>query len=289
MLRKLLIICLLAIFAQGVSAQEAISLWQGQEHVTRRMKQVTLTPFLAEYNADGTAIIVCPGGSYFWLDEINEGDDVARWLNANGISAFVLRYRVAGIREFIWHYRRVFRGNQYPDMLDDAQRAIEYVKAHHKDFNIDPNRLGIMGFSAGGHLSMMSACFSNKEENRPAFAAPIYPVVTMNAPYVHERSRRALLGDRRCKNQTMRDSLSLEKHVPANCPPVFIVNCVDDDVVDYQNSILLDSALTAKNVEHRYIQYQTGKHGFGASETKGTEESRQWKNEFLKWLSETKL
>ena len=287
MLRKFLIFNLLVLLAGSISAQEAVYLWQGQD--VHHGKQVTLRPFLADDNADGTAIIVCPGGSYFWLDEENEGDNVARWLNTNGISAFVLRYRVAGLREFIWHYRRVFRGNQHPDMLDDAQRAIEYVKEHAEEYHINPNRLGIMGFSAGGHLSMSTACFFNKEENRPAFAAPIYPVVTMNAPYVHERSRRALLGDRRCKNQTMRDSLSLERHVPDNCPPIFLVNCVDDPIVDYQNSVMLDSALNAKNIEHRYIQYQTGGHGFGASETRGTEESRQWKNEFLKWLQETKF
>ena len=287
MFRKLLIFSILSLLVGTISAQEAVYLWQGQD--VHNGKQVTLTPFLAENNTDGTAIIVCPGGSYFWLDEDNEGDNVARWLNSNGISAFVLRYRVAGIREFIWHYRRVFRGNQHPDMLDDAQRAIVYVKEHSEEYDIDPNRLGIMGFSAGGHLSMSTACYFTNNENRPAFAAPIYPVVTMEDPYVHERSRRALLGDRRCKNQTMRDSLSLERHVPDDCPPIFLVNCVDDDVVDYHNSVMLDSALNAKNIEHKYVQYQTGGHGFGASETRGTKESRQWKNEFLEWLDEVKL
>ena len=287
MFRKLFIFSILSLLVGTISAQEAVYLWQGQD--VHNGKQVTLTPFLAENNTDGTAIIVCPGGSYFWLDEDNEGDNVARWLNSNGISAFVLRYRVAGIREFIWHYRRVFRGNQHPDMLDDAQRAIVYVKEHSEEYDIDPNRLGIMGFSAGGHLSMSTACYFTNNENRPAFAAPIYPVVTMEDPYVHERSRRALLGDRRCKNQTMRDSLSLERHVPDDCPPIFLVNCVDDDVVDYHNSVMLDSALNAKNIEHKYVQYQTGGHGFGASETRGTEESRQWKNEFLEWLDEVKL
>ena len=287
MFKKFLIFSILFLLVGTLSAQDAVYLWQGQD--VHHGKQVTLTPFLAENDTDGTAIIVCPGGSYFWLDEINEGDDVARWLNANGISAFVLRYRVAGLREFIWHYRRVFRGNQHPDMINDAQRAIEYVKEHAEEYKIDPNRLGIMGFSAGGHLSMSTACFFTDDENRPAFVAPIYPVVTMNEPYVHERSRRALLGDRRCNNKVMQDSLSLEKHIPDNCPPIFLVNCVDDPIVDYQNSILLDSALTSKHIEHEYIQYQTGGHGFGASETRGTEESRQWKNEFLKWLEETKL
>ena len=84
----------------------------------------------------------------------------------------------------------------------------------------------------------------------------------------------------------MKDSLSLERHIPHDCPPVFLVNCVDDPVVDYHNSIVLDSALTANNVKHRYIQYATGGHGFGASETKGSEECRQWKKEFLNWINE---
>ena len=285
--KKFLFFSLLAMLVETISAQETVYIWEGQN--VHNGKQVTLTPFLAENNPDGTSIIVCPGGSYYWLSEINEGEDVARWLNENGISAFVLLYRVAGVREFIWHYRRVFRGNQHPDMLNDAQRAIEYVKEHSEEYNIDPNQLGIMGFSAGGHLSMSTACFYNSEENRPAFAAPIYPVVTMNEPYAHDRSRRALLGDRRCKNHTMRDSLSLERHIPNDCPPVFLVNCVDDDVVDYHNSVMLDSALTVKNINHKYVQYQTGGHGFGASETRGTEESRNWKNEFINWIQNLKI
>ena len=287
MFKKILIFSLLVILAGTISAQEAVYLWEGQN--VHHGKQVTLTPFLADNNPDGTAIIVCPGGSYFWLDDMNEGDDVARWLNDNGISAFVLRYRTAGFGAFFWHHRRIFRGKQHPDMLDDAQCAIEYVKEHSQKYNIDPNRLGIMGFSAGGHLAISTACFSDKQQNMPAFIAPIYPVVTMNEPYAHQRSRRALLGEKRKNNQTMRDSLSLERHIPSDCPPVFIVNCIDDQVVDYHNSTLLDSALTAKKADHRYIQYQTGGHGFGASEMKGSEESRQWKNEFIIWIKNLKI
>ena len=287
MLRKLLIFSLLYILVGTISAQEAVNLWQGQD--VRHGEQVTLTPFLAADNADGTSVIVCPGGSYFWLDDINEGEEVAEWLQSKGISAFVLRYRAAGFGAFFWHHRRIFRGKQHPDMLEDAQKAIEYVKAHSEEYKIDPNRLGIIGFSAGGHLAMMSACFSDKEENRPAFVGAIYPVVTMNEPYVHKRSRRALLGERKQNNQIMRDSLSLEKHIPNECPPVFVTNCVDDQTVDYHNSMLLDAALTEKNIEHKYIQYQTGGHGFGVSEVYGTKECRQWKYEFLKWLDEIKL
>lgn len=287
MLKKSLIFSLLVILAGTISAQETVALWQGKK--VRHGEQVTLTPFLADNNENGISIIVCPGGSYFWLDDVNEGEEVAEWLQNQGISAFVLRYRAAGFGAFFWHHRRIFRGKQHPDMLEDAQQAIKYVKEHSEEYKIDPNRLGIIGFSAGGHLAMMTACFSDKEEDKPAFVGAIYPVVTMNAPYVHERSRRALLSERKQNNQTMRDSLSMEKHIPDNCPPVFVINCVDDETVDYHNSMLLDSALTAKNIEHKYIQYQTGDHGFGVSEVFGTEESRQWKHEFLKWLKEIKL
>ena len=287
MFKKFLIVSILSLLVGKVSAQETVYLWQGQD--VNHGKQVTLTPFLADNNTYGTAIIVCPGGSYFWLDDVNEGDDVAKWLNNQGISAFVLRYRAAGFGAFFWHHRRIFRGKQHPDMLNDAQQAIKYVKEHSEEYNINPNRLGIMGFSAGGHLAMMTACFPDTKEDQPAFVAAIYPVVTMNEPYAHKRSRRALLSERKQNKQLMRDSLSLEKHIPDNCPPVFVINCVDDPIVDYQNSILLDSALTAKHIEHEYIQYQTGGHGFGASETRGSEESRQWKYEFLKWLEKIKL
>ena len=142
-----------------------------------------------------------------------------------------------------------------------------------------------MGFSAGGHLTMMSFTH-NRTPYKPAFLCPVYPVVTMSDKrYAHQRSRRGALGVWGQWKQPMRDSLSIEQHIAADCPPVFLVNCEDDPVVKYQNSVLLDSALIANHVSHRYIRYRTGGHGFGASETKGTEESRQWKNEFIQWIS----
>ena len=106
----------------------------------------------------------------------------------------------------------------------------------------------------------------------------------MNGKYVHKRSRRALLGDNRKNNRRLRDSLSVERHISASCPPVFLVNCKDDPIVKYQNSELLDSALTVHHIPHQYIQYKTGGHGFGASDTKGSPECRQWKKEFLVWV-----
>lgn len=284
--KKFVIFSLFFLFAQTITAQEMVQIWQDQK--VRHGDEATLMPFLAD-DSDGTAIIICPGGSYFWLDDGNEGEEVAEWLQKQGISAFVLRYRVAGFGAFFWHHRRIFRGRQHPDMLKDAQQSLKYVKEHSTDYHIDPNRLGLLGFSAGGHLALMTACFSDKEENRPAFVGAIYPVVTMNDPYAHDRSRRALLSECKQNNQIMRDSLSIERHIPDDCPPVFLINCRNDDVVDYHNSILLDSALTAKNIDHRYIQYKIGKHGFGVSEVFGSKESRQWKYEFVNWLKELKF
>ena len=148
---------------------------------------------------------------------------------------------------------------------------------------IDSDKVGAMGFSAGGHLAMSGAALLPKAE-RPSFVASLYPVVTMTDSCVHKRSRRALLGENRKNNKGLRHLLSLEHHVPADCPPVFLVNCTDDPTVNCHNSELLDSALSLKSIPHKYIQYKSGGHGFGASDTKGTAESRQWKSEFIRWI-----
>ena len=236
-----------------------------------------------------TAVIVCPGGSYSWLAMKTEGTDVARWLQANGIAAFVLKYRVQGVVPYITHSRLLFRGHQYPDMMNDLNQAIRHVREHADEYGIDPERIGVMGFSAGGHLALCGASLIGErlEGGCPSFIAAIYPVVSMSHPCSHKRSRRALLGEYRKYSRKMRDLLSVERHIQKDCPPVFLVNCKDDKTVNYQNSVLLDSALTAQGISHRYIQYQTGGHGFGVSETKGTAECRAWKEEFLSWLKDT--
>lgn len=283
MMRRLSILWLLSfLFLNEIKAQPSatINIWQGISH----HHKVELTPYLAPGNGN-VAIVVCPGGSYFWHDMEHEGKEVGEWLQKNGISAFVLRYRTAYVPAFITGFRWVARGNRYPDAQDDLLQSLRLLRRNAAQWGIDTTRMGAMGFSAGGHLVMSSAELFAPAE-RPAFIVPIYPVVTMQSPYVHRRSRRALLGDNRKHNRHLRDSLSLELHVPADCPPVFLVNCQDDPIVQYQNSVLLDSALTAKNIPHRYIQYRTGGHGFGASDTKGTSECRAWKGEFLKWLNE---
>ena len=295
-MKKLILVFSLLLLTGMAKAQ--VKIWEGLDISYGR--RVKLTSFLADENSTGTAVIVCPGGSYYWLDKKNEGDTVAMWLQSQGISAFVLEYRAAGIPAFAYRHRAIFRGRQHPDMITDAQRALQWVRTHAEEYHINPDKVGMLGFSAGGHLALSTAWFHNHDflkdagvENetnlRPAFVGAIYPVVTMVKPYVHKRSRRGLLSEKHHRDPVMCDSLSLERHVPADCPPVFLANCVDDPVVDYRNSVVLDSALTAAHVDHRYIQFQTGGHSFGASEKRGTAECREWKTEFLKWLDEIKF
>lgn len=245
-----------------------------------------LTPYLADSATNtGVAVVVCPGGSYSWLDMKVEGIGVAEWLQSQGINAFVLRYHVANVSAYMFGYRVLGIGNKYPKMLTDVENALEQVYGAADSLHIDSNRIGVMGFSAGGHLTMLSYTH-NRTAYKPHFLCPIYPVVTMaDERYAHKRSRRGALGVWRQWNKPLRDSLSIEQHIPDDCPPVFLVNCMDDPIVKYQNSELLDSALTAHNIPHRYIQYQTGGHGFGASESKGTDECHQWKNECIQWIS----
>lgn len=276
--------------ACGAVKAQTFNIWEG----TGCKKSVKLTPYLSG-KEDAPAIIVCPGGSYFWHDKEIEGDGVARWLQQNGISAFVLEYRVGTVPGFIFHHRLLTRGNRYPDMLQDVQRSIQLVRENAAEYHIDPSKVGVMGFSAGGHLTAMSGIYFDtdvlsqvgvhpKVSLKPDFIAPIYPVVSFTAPCTHKRSRRGALGEGRAISKALKDSLSLEKHVRPDMPPVFLMNCVDDPIVKYQNSELLDSAMTAHGVPHKYIQYKTGGHGFGATPSKTTAEAIAWKGEFLCWL-----
>lgn len=251
------------------------------------VKAQQLTPFLAQSESPTPAVIVCPGGSYSWLDWDTEGVGVAQWLQSQGISAFVLKYPVQGVLSFWSHYRYVLRGHQHPDAILALQQALRHVREHAGEYNIDVHRVGAMGFSAGGHLVASAAEFFTSEADRPYFVAPIYPVVTLREnPWVHKRSRRALLGEYRKRKAEWQDSLSLELHVRPDMPPVFLVNCVDDPIVHYHNSEMLDSALTAQGIPHEYHQYQTGGHGFGASEAKASAECIAWKAEFIRWFHE---
>lgn len=239
-----------------------------------------LTPYIPKENPLGIGVIVCPGGSYFWLDKEVEGFYVAEWLCQNGIAAFVLEYSHGGWGAFAYHLRT--KGRTFPAGFNDLSNTLDSVRAHAADYGIRPERVGCMGFSAGGHLVMHAAEQLAGTPKSPSFVAPMYPVVSMSHPCTHKRSRRGLLGE--FPKRSMKDSLSLENHVPNNCAPVFLMNCDDDPVVNYYNSVLLDSALTAHGVPHQYEHYRTGGHGFGSSAELTTAEAIQWKERFLKWV-----
>lgn len=240
-----------------------------------------LTPFIPKDNPTGTGVIVCPGGSYFWLDKKGEGTSVAQWLNKQGIAAFVLEYSHGGWAAFAFHIRT--SGRKFPAGFNDLKRALEQVKKHAAEYHVNYKHIGCMGFSAGGHLVMHAAeQLADNAQLAPFFVASIYPVVSMTHSCTHKRSRRGLLGEFPTKK--MKDSLSLENHVPYNCPPVFLVNCDDDPIVHPHNAELLDSALTIHNVLHHYEHYRTGGHGFGVTTYKTTNEAIQWKDQFIQWL-----
>lgn len=293
MKRSIVTIFLFMVILMFAEGQTTRRIWEGTK---LHKKNVTLTSFLPEVEPTA-AIIVCPGGSYCWHDMETEGIAVAKWLQSNGIAVFLLKYRVQGVFPYMFHTRLISRGHRHPDMIEDFQRALQLVR---EEWDATGIPVGAMGFSAGGHLVMLSAELSQTnfllpleiKTNvllRPDFVASIYPVVSLSASCTHKRSRRALLGEYRKYNKTLRDSLSLERHVPKDCPPVFLANCIDDPIVHYHNSEMLDSALTAQNIEHRYIQFKTGGHGFGADDEKGTEECRVWKVLFLEWLKQLSM
>lgn len=286
----------LLLTAVAVRAQ-AIRIWDA---TAVRAPGVTLTPYLPERQdaAPVPAIIVCPGGSYFWLDVEHEGRMVTRWLQEQGIAAFLLQYRTGGWFNFTFRTRMLFPGHHFPEMVEDIQRAIQLVREGAVRYGIDPDRVGTMGFSAGGHLVTLSAELAGTDflalqgiphsvSLRPDFIAPIYPVVTLeDRGEVHARSRRGLLGVEREYDGCLRDSLSAEKHVTPGFPPVFLLNCVDDPIVDYRNSNLLDSALTANKVNHSFVQYKHGGHGFGADPSKFSDETARWQETFIRWMKQ---
>ena len=208
-----------------------------------------------------TAVIVCPGGSYHHLGLKGEGNTTATWFAENGVTAFVLKYRTA---ESFYHH---------PAMLQDIQRAIQLVRENAEEWDIDPEKVGIIGFSAGGHLVTMAGEFWQTHDEiaklgiecqvslRPDFVIPVYPVVSMEKPYAHRWSRLSLIG--RSADQETKHTFSMENQIKGDMCPVFLLACKDDPTVDYRNSVDLDQALTEAGVEHVFILLETGGHGFG--------------------------
>jgi acetyl esterase/lipase len=212
-----------------------------------------------EKNESGTCVIVLPGGSYGFLASNHEGRQAANYFNALGIAAFVLTYRL-GPR---YHH---------PIELGDAQRAIRLVRSRAVEFNVRTDRIGIMGFSAGGHLASTAGTHFDagradasdsidRASSRPDFLILAYPVITMKAPFAHEGSRKNLLGDN--PDSKLVELLSNELQVTPQTPPTFIFTTSNDDVVPVENSVMFYSALHKAGVPAELHIFAEGPHGVG--------------------------
>jgi acetyl esterase/lipase len=225
-----------------------------------------------------TAVIIAPGGSYIRLATNHEGRQVANWFNAQGVTAFVLRYRL-GPR---YHH---------PIEMQDAQRAIRYVRAHAAEFGIRPDRLGVMGFSAGGHLA--STVATHFDSGNPAAADPIdqlssrpdfvvlgYPVISMTADYSHKGSVTALLGEHPDPKQAK--LLSNELQVTKETPPTFLFTTSADETVPAENSIVFYLALHKAGVPAEIHVFENGRHGLGLAMTDPA--LAEWSTLLRNWL-----
>lgn len=289
-----------------MTESESPKMTGGQEPMTGDREPVTgervSLPGLTRQSVP--AVIICPGGSYHHLGMPHEGFASARWFSEHGFAAFVLRYRVA------------YNCHHYPDQLEDLQMAIVYIREHAGEFNIDKNKIGAIGYSAGGHLVTMAGEFASThnelpklgiettESVRPDFVMPIYPVVSMQDDIGHKWSRRSLLGHQwkepnatrgwsplnfwgHAYSQSLKDEFSMELNVPDDMPPTFILACEDDPVVIYENSVRLEKALAAKNIPHLFVSYPKGGHGFGMKENSLIMEESHWNDEkLLPWLKQ---
>ena len=230
---------------------------------------------------NGCAVVVCPGGAYSVLSSVDEGTKVGEWLSSQGITAFVLKYRLP---------QTANANFKDPVPLSDALRAIQWVRSHAKDFRVDPAHIGIMGFSAGGHLAASAGTlFSRAPEfghdavaetsARPDFMALIYPVISNQKDVRHGCINNLLPAN---ATPEALDALSREKSVSAETPPAFLVHSKDDKIVIYQNSVLMHEALQKNGVASQLNLYVQGGHGFGLG--RGADDSTKWPGKLISWL-----
>ena len=258
-------------------------LWEPQSNgdsIVHYTSQPTLTIFLPDKSiTNGTAVIICPGGSYWVTSIVKEGFAVAREFNKMGVAAFVLKYRIPNDSSMV---------DKKIGPLQDAQRAIQLVRMHAKEWNVDPGKVGIMGFSAGGHLASTAATHFNHSyiENssninlRPDFGIFIYPVISFQDSIAHVGSRDQLIGKNPPKQ--LLDSFSNEVQVTAQTPPTFLVHAGDDDVVNVENSIRFYEACLQQKVPVEMHLYQNGGHGFGMHLPKSKD---LWMERCINWMA----
>jgi len=229
--------------------------------------------------ANGAAVVVCPGGGYGGLAITYEGYDIGKWLNDHGIAAFVLKYRHRGT------------GYGHPSPLDDAQRAIRTVRARAKEFNVDPAKIGILGFSAGGHLASTAGTHfdAGKTDSkdaidrvscRPDFLILCYPVVSFATEHTHKGSRKNLLGEE--PDAKLVESYSNELQVTPETPPTFLWHTDADSGVVPENSVLFYLALRKAKVPAELHIYELGRHGLGLAQ--GEPGAAAWPEACIEWM-----
>ena len=260
----------------------AVRLWPDKAPVgddTFEASEAKITVHLAK-NPGGSAIVICPGGGYGGLVTGPEGHGIAKWLNSHGIAGIVLEYRLPAGRSFV--------------PLLDAQRAIRIVRAHATEWPINPVQVGIMGFSAGGHLASTAATLFDagnpeaadlldRPSSRPDFAVLVYPVVTMSEK-THGGSRTNLLGSK--PSQELMNQFSAEKQVTEKTPPMFLTHAVDDGPVPSINSKTLFDALQAAKIPSKYLELPSGGHGLNGYQGPMWD---AWQKQSLEWLAEQGL
>jgi acetyl esterase/lipase len=275
----------LAPLSQAQQSREPIPLWpDGAPGALGRADKdnPTLTPYLPDAAlVSGAAIVICPGGGYGGLAG-HEGEDYALWLNQNGIAGFVLKYRLGSA------------GYRHPRMLEDAARAIRFVRAKAADWKIDPKRIGVMGSSAGGHLaSTILTHFDSgkaeaediieRESSRPDLGILCYAVITMGK-HTHQGSKNNLLG--KDPSPELVQLLSNELQVTPQTPPTFLWHTLEDTAVPVENSLDFAASLRKAGVPFDLHVYQKGRHGIGLASKPPFNNPHPWAKDCLFWLRE---
>jgi acetyl esterase/lipase len=265
--------------------QEEIIIDDTQATKVSKVTEPTITIYTPEKEkANGTAIIICPGGGYTRLAIDKEGFKIASWLSKQGITGILLKYRLPS--DEIMKDKSV-------GPLQDAQEAIRIVRRNAAAWGINPFKIGIMGFSAGGHLASTASTHFNEDVSgqndttsaRPDFSILIYPVISMDLAITHKGSRENLLGKKPTKENI--EHFSNELQVNDETPPAFLALAADDSAVPIENSINYFLALKKTNIPAEMHIYEKGGHGFGLGKKGGTESS--WPEACINWLRARKL
>lgn len=221
--------------------------------------------------ATGTAVLICPGGGYSGLSTIKEGKEIAEWFNKQGVSAFVLFYRMPN--------------GHHEIPLKDAQTALSIIDKNARKWGVNRKKVGVIGFSAGGHLASTLGTHFTKDSERPAFMILAYPVISMDDAITHKGSQNNLLGKEASKE--LKDRYSNELRVTKDTPPTFLVHTKDDQAVPEENSKRFYRALLKNNVRCEFQPYLEGGHGFGMRAKKC--DSDKWTDRLSEWLKAENL